>query len=386
MKKALWVLVLAWIVSSCETEPEHFTISGKINNANGEKLYLIELQTNNVVFLDSIILNSEGVYTFEGQTDIPKFLALRTNANNYLTLIVKPQEQISVETDGHNLAKDPIIQGSPESVKITELRKRLDESVNTLDSLGIYYRSLIGTRDLVRVRDSLNEISKKIIEEHTEYTKTFVEENVNSLASLMALYQQIAPRKYVLNPTDDFSYFSMVDSSLMLKYPESDAIKALHTQVQELKRQKAREAEINSAVGIGVMAPEIALPNPNGDTIQLSSLKGKYVLLDFWASWCRPCRIENPVLVKNYKKYHEKGFEIYQVSLDKKKDAWLNAIESDKLNWLHVSDLQFWNSSAAQLYKVQAIPANFLLDKNGRIIAKNLRGDALEAKLSELFN
>lgn len=386
MKRFFLLIVLGIILNACEQEPEYFNITGKIKNANGEKLYLIELQSNNVIFLDSIILNDEGIFSFKGQTNIPRFYALRLSANNYLTLIVNNLEQIAVTADGYNLAKNPIIEGSPDSQKITELRVRLDNSVKQLDSLGMYYRSLIGTSEINKARDSLNLVSKEIIENHTQYTKDFITENTNSLASLMALYQQIAPRRYVLNPKDDFEYFNMVDSTLMLLYPESDAIKALHTQMDEIKRQIKNEETINSIVGIGSVAPDIILPTPNGDTVALSSLKGKYVLLDFWASWCRPCRVENPNLVRSYKKYHDKGFEIFQVSLDKKMDSWTDAIENDQLTWMHVSDLQYWNSSAAKLYKVQAIPASFLIDKNGKIIAKNLRGDLLEAKLSEIFD
>ncbi|MFC2096470.1 redoxin domain-containing protein [Bacteroidota bacterium] len=386
MKRFFLLFVLGLIFNACESEPEFFTISGEIENANGEKLYLIELQSNNIVFLDSIILNNEGVFSFKGQTDIPKFYALRITPNNYLTLIVNPFEQMVVKTNGENLAQYQIIEGSPESLKITELRSKLNISVKRLDSLGVYYQSLIGTSQMNKVRDSLNLLSKEIIAEHTDYTKAFIKENANSLSSLMALYQQIAPRRYVLNPKDDFEYFSLVDSLLMLKYPEAEAVKALHAQIVEIKRQMKNEEELNNIVGIGSLAPDIILPSPEGDTISLSSLRGKYVLLDFWASWCRPCRVENPHLVKSYQKYHEKGFEIFQVSLDKKRESWVNAIESDHLNWVHVSDLQYWNSSAAKLYQVQAIPASFLLDKNGKIIAKNLRGDILEAKLSEIFD
>lgn len=386
MKRILWFLALTLIVISCESEPEYFTISGEIKNANGEKLYLIELQSNNIILLDSIILNNEGVFSFKGQTDIPKFYALRTIPNNYLTLIVNPFEQIKVKTNGENLAKNPIIEGSPESEKILVLRSKLDESVKSLDSLGSYYRSLIGTSKINKVKDSLNLRSQEILTKHTEYTKKFIRDNSNSMASLMALYQQFAPRRYILNPKDDMDYFALVDSSLMIKHPESEAVKSLHAQLEEIKRQLKAEKELNTIVGIGSTAPEITLLNPEDDTVSLSSLRGKYVLLDFWASWCRPCRIENPNLVINYKKYHDKGFEIFQVSLDKNKDSWISAIESDQLTWIHVSDLQFWNSAAAKLYRVQSIPASFLLDKNGKIIAKNLRGDALEAKLSEIFD
>jgi len=133
--------------------------------------------------------------------------------------------------------------------------------------------------------------------------------------------------------------------------------------------------------------PEIALPGPQGDTIRLSSTKGKVVLLDFWASWCSPCRKENPNLVKAYDLYHRKGFEIYQVSLDKTKDAWIKGIEEDHLErWIHVSDVKYWNSIVVPLFKIESIPANFLLDKDGHIIATNLRGEMLQNKLGEIFN
>ena len=137
--------------------------------------------------------------------------------------------------------------------------------------------------------------------------------------------------------------------------------------------------------GMGAVAPEIALPSPKGDTIKLSSTRGKYVLLDFWASWCSPCREANPELVRLYQKFKSKGFEIFQVSLDKSKDAWVKAIRDDKLNWIQVLDLKYWQSSAAQLYYVESIPTSFLLDKDGTIIGRNLSGIPLEDKLEELM-
>jgi thiol-disulfide isomerase/thioredoxin len=386
MKYVISLLIVLVVFFSCTNEPEFFSVSGEISNANGEKIYLVELTASSVNILDSIILNEEGNFSFQGQTNVPKFYALRTNNSNYITLVINHLDQIQVKSNINNLWKNASIAGSKESSEILLLRKELESRIFELDSLAAWFKSTIGTRDYYKLKDTLRIKSEKIIEDHKEFSKAFVKRNASNLSGLMALYQQIAPRRYVLTLNDNFEYFNLVDSTLMQLIPKSEAVKKLHSQIEEYKRQSKNEEEINAIIGIGLPAPEIALPDTNGDTILLSSLKGKYVLLDFWASWCGPCRSENPNLVENYNKYHKKGFEIYQVSLDRSKDDWINAIAKDKLEWAHVSDLKFWNSTAAKTYKIQAIPASFLLDKQGKIIAKNLRGDLLEAKLSELFN
>jgi peroxiredoxin len=136
-------------------------------------------------------------------------------------------------------------------------------------------------------------------------------------------------------------------------------------------------------LNIGDVAPELKFKNPNGKEISLSSLRGKVVLVDFWASWCRPCRIENPNVVQVYQKFNDRGFEIYGVSLDKSQEAWVNAIQQDGLNWTNVSDLGGWNSAGAATYGVNSIPGNFLLDANGVIVAKNLRGANLHAEVQK---
>jgi len=387
MKKLFFLILAGIIITSCESEPEHFTVSGEIENANGAKLYFVALQKDQLNYLDSIILNDKGDFRFTGNTEIPKFYAIRTSPNNYLSLIINPKEQITIHADIENLKSTARIEGSEESQKILELSRHLDQALAQIDSIGLYYQSIIGTRELTReVKDSLTQLSETITTEHRQRTIEFIEENAGTLAGLMALYQQIAPRRYILNPVEDIQYFAFVDSALGSKYPASEPVRILSTQVKDAKRQIKAKEMANSRVGIGAQAPEIELPNPNGDTTNLSSLKGQYVLVDFWASWCRPCRVENPHLVKVYEKYHSRGFEIFQVSLDKKKSAWVEAIEKDQLDWIHVSDLKYWNAAPAKLYQVQSIPANFLLDKKGKIIAKNLRGEQLEVELSKIFD
>ena len=154
-----------------------------------------------------------------------------------------------------------------------------------------------------------------------------------------------------------------------------------HPQVQQFVNNLQRLQGVNE----GAMAPEINLATPAGPTLALSSLRGKYVLIDFWASWCGPCRRENPNVVKTYATYKDKGFEIFGVSLDQNREAWLKAIEADKLVWKHVSDLKYWNSAGAQAYQVNSIPQTFLVNPEGRIIAKGLRGAALDNYLAKLF-
>lgn len=156
-------------------------------------------------------------------------------------------------------------------------------------------------------------------------------------------------------------------------------------QMAEAQKNPPKQAAPQSAVSTGQVAPEISLPTPEGELMKLSDLRGKVVLVDFWASWCKPCRAENPNVVRMYNKYKDQGFEIYGVSLDRTKDAWLKAIEKDGLTWHHVSDLKFWNSEAAQTYGVRGIPYTVLLDKEGKIVAESLRGQALEDKVASML-
>ena len=190
---------------------------------------------------------------------------------------------------------------------------------------------------------------------------------------------------------DDIAVLMFLDNFPREKYAalHNEVVKALYAKYpnhQLVKERYAIETSPATATSVGAIAPDLAFPDPDGNIRKLSDLRGKVVLLDFWASWCRPCRGENPHVVAMYQKYHDKGFEVFSVSLDRDKESWKRAIAADGLVWPnHVSDLKYWSSEAARTYGVSSIPSTFLLDQNGRIIAKNLRGEALTNALKQIF-
>ncbi|MGM0497843.1 MAG: redoxin domain-containing protein [Bacteroidota bacterium] len=386
MKKLILFFSTALIIQACSSNPNEFSIEGEYKNAQNEKVVLMQMKSNKMEKVDSVRLEEDGRFEFTAYTNIPEFYVVQADKSKNITLLVKPSDDISLTADMKNFNNTYDIEGSEDSRKIMNLRRKLEDNIAKLDSLGNFYRENPDDENTGDLRNRLNKVSQEIVQEQKEYTKQFIDDNLNSMVSLMALYQQLGPRSYVLDPKEDFEYFEKVDSSLMSQYPNSESVKSLHSQVTDMKKRKESEAQSSKRLGSGQTAPEIALPDPEGDTIELSSLRGQYVLLDFWASWCKPCRVENPNLVKAHNRFKDEGFEIYQVSLDKKRSAWENAIEKDNLNWIHVSDLKFWNSSAAKTYNIQSIPANFLLNKKGEIIDKDLKGDALQKKLNELFS
>ncbi len=386
MRNIILILAVILSISACNTNKNEFEIKGHFENTNGELLLLKLMGSNQLITIDSAIVDESGKFNFSGEIEGPNFYMIEKDQQNYLTIILNPGEKVTVSGDANDLLKDYDVKGSKDSELLKEFTGELMASIEELTELSKIYQDSIQSPNLSEIMQDLNVRSEVIVEDMRAYTISFIEENPSSLASLMALYQQLAPRQYILNPETDLEYYILVDSTLYSLYPESDPVKTLHMHVANLNEQNKIAESSGNMISIGSVPPEIALPSPEGDTIKLSSTIGKVVLLDFWASWCSPCRMENPNLVSNYKKYHSQGFEIFQVSLDKTKDNWMGGIKDDHLqDWIHVSDLKFWQSSVVPMYKIQGIPASFLLDKEGKVIATNLRGNALGAKLQEIF-
>jgi peroxiredoxin len=363
-------------------------VSGNlINPTVGEYVFLDELKSNELITIDSIMIAEDGTFDFNRDIELPSFYMLKINENNFLTMLVEPGEKITVKAYYDSLNYPISVNGSKGTESMADFNRTLRKTINKLTGLNNIYMQNVDSPQLPKVIESLDSLAQVYLNEINLYTKSYIDENLTSLVSLVALYQQVAPNVYVLDPSRDLKYFVKVDSSMSSLYPEYEPVTALHEQVLEMVAGTNQETVTSSASGEGTEAPEISLPTPEGDTIKLSSTRGSFVLLDFWAAWCVPCRQENPNLVKAYNLYHKNGFQIYQVSLDKTKEAWIKGIQDDNLkNWIHVSDVKYWNSIVVPLYKIESIPNNFLLDKEGRIIASNLRGEQLQIKLAELFN
>jgi thiol-disulfide isomerase/thioredoxin len=374
-------LFLILVISGCKNST--IQISGKLQNpVKGVYIYLNELKTE-WASVDSLKIGEDGKFNFKREVTLPAFYLIKINNNDFFTTLIEPGEKLRIEAMYDSLNFPSFMSGSKGSEKMVAYNKALRNTISKLMSLNEIYSQNSGNPDMSKVVQSLDSMAQQYLNEINIYTKKYIDQNIKSMISLAALYQQVAPNVYVLDPVRDIKYFVKVDSSLYSQYPESAPVKALHEQVQSLISRAGATAFLKA----GDEAPEISLPNADGKIVNLSSTRGNIVLLDFWASWCNPCRKENPNLVKAFNQYHSKGFKIFQVSLDKTKEEWLKGIGEDNLNqWIHVSDLKYWNSAVVPLYKIETIPFNMLLDNQGKIIATNLRGEDLQKKLAELFN
>ncbi|MGB3151199.1 MAG: TlpA disulfide reductase family protein, partial [Maribacter sp.] len=223
---------------------------------------------------------------------------------------------------------------------------------------------------------SLRDEMQELIDEYKGFEVDFIEKNPNALISALLLDRAIATKGMPIEKIQELY------DAMSQEIKDSRPGKRLSKGIEDLK--KSEETKKNTE--IGAKAPNFTGPNPAGETIALADVMGKVTLIDFWAAWCRPCRAENPNVVAVYNKYHDKGLNVVGVSLDRTAEAWKKAIEDDGLEWNHISNIAYFDDQIAKLYNVDAIPAAFLLDENGVIVAKNLRGAALEEKVAELLN
>ncbi len=382
MKKITLLALAAITFYSCSNSnsgnTSGFEIKGNLSNSKGESIYLEKLSQQGVTSVDSATIDEKGEFLMNHYSPSVGFYRLRIAESNFAMMVLDSAQKITVTADARNLGSTFKAEGSPDTKLFLEYSALAQSQKIKTDSLENVFRTALITLKLDSIRaDSLSKELQKpyeeMIHQYSEVLAKKIKENPSSFASIMAI-QQLRPEEYL-------EVYQLLDKGLTTKYPDNKDIKSFHGMVQQTEMMVSR----TQAIKVGNEAPELILPMPNDKDLALSSLKGKVVLIDFWASWCGPCRKELPNVKRAYEKYKNKGFEILGVSLDKDRAAWLDAISSEGLTWPQVSDLKFWQSEACQIYAVQSIPYTVLIDKEGKIIATDLRGAALEQKLAEVL-
>ena len=396
MKKTLLNLTILAIsvfaFNSCETKspdediPGRY-INGTIENADDKEVVLFVFEDGKQFPIDTTTVEN-GKFTLETKTKDLRLYFIVVDPKDKTSLPVyiisdKADKDITISGTMPKFGENAEITGSAESENVKAYQ---DFSMTLFPAKQEVYTKMqnvnpsdsIGMKNLVLRLDSLMTLSRT-------YAIDFIDSHPGSMAGWLMLREF-----YPVTGIQDFNadylvYFKKVSDGIAEKYPDSEYPKLINQDIESLQSQVTMSKQTVQAIN-SETAPDINLTSPSGEVISLSSLKGQVVLLDFWASWCKPCRMENPNVVANYNKYKDKGFTVYSVSLDSDKNAWEKAIKADNLSWEnHVSDLKGWSSSAAALYGVRSIPASFLLDKDGAIVATNLRGPALEQKLIEIL-
>ncbi len=369
-----------------KADKNSFVIKGKLTNTKKDSIYLEELTSKQMIGVDSAVVSEEGEFYFKVKPKEIGFYILKLRKNNFITLLIDNGETVEIVADAKQLLKTYTVSGSKGSELIKELDDHLQLNYIKVDSLSKIYNDSKGKPDILKIKASVDSTYKKIFFDEKNFQKKFIDKNTNSLACIIAIYRQFGREPiFNFNVKEDCAYIEKLDNALTTTYPDNQQAKDLHERVAKLKRTEAERQIAESKLEIGAEAPDFTLETPDGKSVSVSSFKGKILLIDFWASWCAPCRAENPKMVKLYKKYKDKDFTILGVSFDREKDPWVNAIKADKLSWTQVSDLKYWDSPLTKQYNIQAIPYSVLIDKEGKIIAKGLTGESLKAKIAEIM-
>jgi peroxiredoxin len=380
MRKLLFLCAVL-LVTACHRD--RVVITGQISHAEKTVLYLDEVDVYASRPADSIVLKKNGKFRFTIDTRVPCFYQLRLAPGKIIILFPKPGEHLKVSTDARDLMPSLSIEGSHDTEQVTKLIRALEETRVQLDSLQQQYN--LATDD--SRKEQLNKAYQDVLDSHRKFSITFILTHYNSLASLYALYQQYQPGFYVFYKYQDIQFFKIVSDSLGKYVPGSKHVTALKAHTNNLISDYKSQVILQKAEDAEASLPEVALPNMDGDTITLASLRGKYVLLCFWISENRVSVDQNLALKKIYERFRSRGFEIYQVSFDRSPVAWKDAVRFDELPWISVIDSRFPNSPVAAGYNVTQIPSNYLIGRdNLSILAKNLTPDQLQLKLTDLLN
>jgi peroxiredoxin len=384
MKRLLYFIAVIILFTACNTSNK-IEIKGTIEDGKEKTISLSELQISGLQFVDSVKIKKDGSFKIKSSTDIPRFYQLSISKTNFLTLLIESGEKVQIVASSKDINKAKI-EGSEGSLLVQDITNQLAETKKKLKS--IVKSAKANELD----KNELDKQYSKIVNNQRDSSIAFIIRNLNSMASIVALYQKYDDQNFVLYKNRDIQYMKIVSEALLDKYPESDHVKTLVADKENLMKKYDQVVQNNKMnaiieeVGTVSSIPEIYLPNTKGDSISLNTTKGKYILINFWASWSEESLKRNLVYKNVYAKYHSIGFEIYQISLDTKKENWTKAIQFDQLPWINVIDLNGRLSYYAKIYNVKKLPTSFLINPDGEIIMTNPSKEQLESTLNYNLN
>ena len=374
MKKLLSIIVCTTVVLfACKgkTQDGHFTVSGELKNAPDQKIYLEELyfSQKDPTVLDTAEIK-QGKFSLSAIAPAEGLYRLRLEKNEVAFIFINDKNNIPFSADYNSLSIERGVFNSPANTLFSKFMKTIDGHRKIMEEKAVLiqqYKNSVATDSI------FSAMQKDLSEKENAYNNYIIQYLDTTTNGIMAMFslgytRNIEPAK-----------LQKAVGGLTKRFAGNEAIASMVAQYNQMI------AQANAKPHEGGLAPDINMPDTSGKPFALSALRGKYVLVDFWASWCGPCRAENPNVVKAYNTFKGKNFTVLGVSLDKDKASWIKAIAEDGLNWYQISDLKYWNSAAVGLYGFDGIPYNVLVNPDGKIIGSNLRGDLLEAKLAEVL-